>query len=151
MSSRCCAVAGHEIPRSHIREVGGGLGLRSIFRTYLWESIRSGLEPESKSGLVFPLNIQQTDSSEQRFTLRVPGWLGFRYLPIVYASTPPSSSTSPLLLLQVQDADLEPMLGPSEADAKRTFFVDRLGREFGRADDETTGFWDRVEGDYEGP
>lgn len=60
--------------------------------------------------------------------------------------------TPPLvLILQVQDADLEPMLGPSEADTKLTFFKDTVGREFGYADDDTTGFWDRVEGDYEGP
>lgn len=54
-------------------------------------------------------------------------------------------------LLQVQDADLEPMLGPSEAEPKLYFFADRVGREFGRADDETTGFWDRKTDDYAGP
>jgi len=53
--------------------------------------------------------------------------------------------------VQVQDADLEPMLGPSEADTKLTFFKDTVGREFGYADDDSTRFWDRVEGDYEGP
>ena len=54
-------------------------------------------------------------------------------------------------LLQVQDADLEPMLGPSETEAKLTFFEDTVGNEFGYADDETTRFWSRVERDYEGP
>lgn len=70
----------------------------------------------------------------------------------------PHASASPsffllllLLLLQVQDADLEPMLGPSEAEPKLTFFVDTIGREFGHADDDTTGFWDRNTDDYAGP
>ncbi|CAM9995214.1 unnamed protein product [Pylaiella littoralis] len=54
-------------------------------------------------------------------------------------------------IIAVQDCDIEPMLGPSKADAKLTFFVDTLGREFGRADDETTQFWERGDSDYMGP
>lgn len=52
---------------------------------------------------------------------------------------------------QVQDCDIEPMLGPSETEGKMTYFLDGVGREFGRADDETMKFWDRVEKDYMGP
>eukprot|EP00752_Nemacystus_decipiens_P007229 g6470.t1 len=54
-------------------------------------------------------------------------------------------------IIAVQDADLEPMLGPSEADTKLNFFSDTVSKEFGYVDDETSRFWDRVEGDYEGP
>lgn len=53
--------------------------------------------------------------------------------------------------LQVHDSDLEPMLGPSEAAPMLTYYVDKLGREFGNVDDGSTNFWGRVDGDYEGP
>lgn len=51
----------------------------------------------------------------------------------------------------MQDADLEPMLGPSEVEPKMTFFFDHVGREFGVVDDESSGFFDRVTDDYPGP
>ncbi|CAM9958690.1 unnamed protein product [Ectocarpus sp. 4 AP-2014] len=54
-------------------------------------------------------------------------------------------------IIAVQDADIEPMLGPSEVEAMLTAYQDNLGQEFANEDDENTNFWGRIDGDYEGP
>lgn len=51
----------------------------------------------------------------------------------------------------MQDADLEPMLGPSETPGKLAPFVDRMAKEFGYVDDEIAGFWHKKDGGYPGP
>lgn len=57
----------------------------------------------------------------------------------------------PPIPVQVQDADLEPMLGPSEVETMLTAYADNLGQEFATLDDESANFWGRIDGDYEGP